>query len=1186
MVRRGGIVLILVSGILTVMALLGAMLVRAAGLSAVIGEARSAGVGAELLAENGLHYAAARLLGEAGYPVLNRIADTRGDDWAYRDSWTRDLAVADNPSYSHGECWTDNAALAANGLDDDGDGQIDETDEVFGAYNPGEWSAAGDTDRNGKFSAWSGRLRGSDGPFSGLFSLKVAPSAALYPLNHGVPEIDGASLVTIPAGLGLKRLGDNLGAILLTAANGVAVPHDAIGRWDVPGAGGAGEPIRSSRLGTHLLENRPPGGYATIQQVDDTLASLGYTQAERNLVLPFLELGTGHFIGDAGRPVDPLVGEDSLPLPQISLFGTPCEILEANWLYASLPTSPLLYATHGLCMNATNPPPPAPPSPTPASVIPRYARAPVRPYLSGGDFDEDGSAPPDPDDAGIDKVMIYPDEARRLALWAVDFRETPQRHSWRALRESLFARARLDSADPLFLVPGAGNDDIDPLVAGGFVDAAWAWSYAKTELAFHAISRDVPAIDALFSARLSGGLPFAAPRPAEYPSFPRPFSGILHGHYLTDVPRPASSSPATAWAAWSNDLAPYNSEAMSAWGYAYQPLPLTLAPPDNFTIESLARTERGVARSRGSLTTFSRLEFASQEDFENLASWTLAGRGAWTWRMHDLRVIEPDPADVEAARRPLVTWAGRAYPGVQTGPNYTSRWLDLSDTQWWGTSDRYMEDIWKGSVGLADLASGPMSAYLYFPFIPDWTSRPGAEGNPETEFTSEGNPFVFPVDPATFAATAEGVSFNCPGMLLPWTPPNSFLLPSPPALLGDFSIEMFDRTTTTGNLLKIEKLVDNNEPAKQITLDRKAAYRAINLGGGPVWTHGIEYTAVFRGEASTHQYKWSLQSQMWQAGGGVSTPPDHVLKAVAFIPDYLVRDQNHIVITVGKDNIWGSDAPVGMDPEFLGMPPAPLLGRPPMNDSNTSPALPSGETEDVKLRPGVGGDGKESLVLRLYVNGLYSAYPDENGVLHDALGADGGPAWRDYAPNYRGNTAPRCFRNQAHRPLRFPSNKSLIVAGDEIRFHDKVLPLSTGNLANPGVKDLYGAGRYVVPGAVAGDTVFRSPVYAFNGGPRKLLDACAAMIPGERNTLGNDRIGIRVKIQPCDGAGAPVGSPILAGEVEELLDLRGMGLLEAFQYEIEFYNKSGSLDPLYETPLFESLWIAVGRTAPRWSSWD
>ena len=143
------------------------------------------------------------------------------------------------------------------------------------------------------------------------------------------------------------------------------------------------------------------------------------------------------------------------------------------------------------------------------------------------------------------------------------------------------------------------------------------------------------------------------------------------------------------------------------------------------------------------------------------------------------------------------------------------------------------------------------------------------------------------------------------------------------------------------------------------------------------------------------------------------------------------------------------------------------------------------------------------------------------------------------------------------------------------------------------MKALYGLGRFVQPGAAGNplNPVFKSPAYLFSV-PTTLRSACAAMVPGEKDSLGNDRVGIKMKIQPCDLSGGAMGSAIPVGEVDSLLDLSELGEFgpgrpaAGFQYVIEFYEKNGG-GPLYQTPFFESIWFALEpKRAPAWTVWE
>lgn len=156
-----GIVLILVAGLVAVISLLAVLLVQAGRVSKGWSKARSLRGDAALLALDGLEYATARLRqASEAVSVASRTAANACDDWTFRDNalaWRGgiSLAASTGPSYLRGEPWTD-------------------TGIAPGIFEPGveAWIEA---DGDGRFSAYSGRLRGGE-PFSRRFSLRVRTS--------------------------------------------------------------------------------------------------------------------------------------------------------------------------------------------------------------------------------------------------------------------------------------------------------------------------------------------------------------------------------------------------------------------------------------------------------------------------------------------------------------------------------------------------------------------------------------------------------------------------------------------------------------------------------------------------------------------------------------------------------------------------------------------------------------------------------------------------------------------------------------------------------------------------------------------------------------------------------------------------------------------------------------------------
>ncbi len=248
-------------------------------------------------AESGLEYAAARLREKAGYPVLPRLPGNRSDDWSFRDGPIVPAARAQNPSWARGE----------------------------GIPGAGSWT---DLDGDGRFSAWSGRLRGGEAPFADRFSLKVDSTGGKIPVNTWTPSgriLDGAAL---------QGLLDNLGARLLPDGHPRRFSHVAPG---------TSTEIPSSHLGNDLFRVMPAGGYADPSDIAAALAGLAlpgggpsYPAGPDGLplgfaqILPHITCAPGSALSaqfdDRGAPLAP-----SATAPAIELATASREVLEAVW---------------------------------------------------------------------------------------------------------------------------------------------------------------------------------------------------------------------------------------------------------------------------------------------------------------------------------------------------------------------------------------------------------------------------------------------------------------------------------------------------------------------------------------------------------------------------------------------------------------------------------------------------------------------------------------------------------------------------------------------------------------------------------------------------------------------------------------------------------------------------------------
>lgn len=427
-----GVALVLAAGILTLLAVLAAGFGAAARFA---GDSISARIGARqagLAAASGMDYAAARLVRE-GYPSYAASLQNRGDDWTAREPRGTPLEAMRNPSYSHGEPWRDSQNLPFDGLDNDGDGEIDEPGEGIGLYNGSEsWL---DLDGDGRFTAWSGRLRGGDLPFP-TFSLRIEADGGKIPLNAGHLDVPFHDDATIPFHRGLTHALNNLGALLLPSG------HPRLRQIAT-----SGQPIAYSFFGDDILSVRPPGGFRDERGLAAALSGLGggswYPPDASGLPaglkesLPYLDLGTPTASPQFGPPA---AADDTLtPRAAVELAVAPQVVIESLWRYLGGPP------------DLTGWEPGAFPT-----LDPRTGNAVA--YGSG-------------------RVLLFPDEARDLAKAVVAQRNAQMPHlSWNAFYGQILANASL-------LFPNA----IDP---SAYPVAASRRSQAKADLAFLSMTPD------------------------------------------------------------------------------------------------------------------------------------------------------------------------------------------------------------------------------------------------------------------------------------------------------------------------------------------------------------------------------------------------------------------------------------------------------------------------------------------------------------------------------------------------------------------------------------------------------------------------------------------------------------------------------------------------------------------------
>lgn len=280
-----GIVLILVTGLLALLAFLAAALAQGGRFSAAWSAVETPAGRARRAAESALEYAAARLWADARSIAGSGKAPSAANRCDDRVPRGNEPPVTPphrlkNPSYARGDGWKDQ--------DNDG------------AFDPGEAiQTGGDLDGDGRFDAWSGRLRGGSRD-SGRFSLVIRCADALVSVNGGEigsptddHDLDGvlngdpasgyAAAVpaaahrdpAYPGNVHLVNLLDNLGAVLDLSIEQTGVLYHA-------GAPQLGAD-ETSPLGTLAVSNRPKGGYASLEPLRAALPPADFEK-----VAPFL----------------------------------------------------------------------------------------------------------------------------------------------------------------------------------------------------------------------------------------------------------------------------------------------------------------------------------------------------------------------------------------------------------------------------------------------------------------------------------------------------------------------------------------------------------------------------------------------------------------------------------------------------------------------------------------------------------------------------------------------------------------------------------------------------------------------------------------------------------------------------------------------------------------------------------
>ncbi|MBI4231497.1 MAG: hypothetical protein HY608_11720, partial [Planctomycetes bacterium] len=290
-----GIVLLLVTGIVTLLALLAVLFVVTTRSVSIMARTTLEGARAHLLSRAGVEYAAARLGRSLSIPAAPTAAN-RTDDWTFRDDPRLPLGACHNPSYAHGELFLDGGTL---------DGRYTPPPSPDG-FDP----ALHDRDGSGFHSAWTGRLRGTYAPFGDTFTLRIRDANGRIDLN--LPDDAGPA----PGPGRFGRVMDQLG-VAIAAADGVPDP-----------IAGRGADIAARRAAL------PGGRFTRIEEMIGPPPG-GLTDAEWAAVRPYVAVGapvdpdvvsplwdaSGQLPGvqDPGRPPDTLASAE--PAAQEALFG-------------------------------------------------------------------------------------------------------------------------------------------------------------------------------------------------------------------------------------------------------------------------------------------------------------------------------------------------------------------------------------------------------------------------------------------------------------------------------------------------------------------------------------------------------------------------------------------------------------------------------------------------------------------------------------------------------------------------------------------------------------------------------------------------------------------------------------------------------------------------------------------------
>lgn len=1191
--RRRGIALILASGIVAVLFLASAATLQLGRIVRTAAGARAEAGRSRLVAESGIHYAASRLTDDPGYPLSILAPPTlanRADDWMFRDGVGEPLEGAHNVSYSHGEPWND-----------DGDG-LREAHEA----------PAIDLDGDGRFSAASGRLRTGDS--SATFALKVVSTGALYPVNA-------------PADRWLMRFGDNLGSVLF--ADG-----QAPGRFDKPyvASGKTGEAIRVSHLGAHLvgedwnrsgsLEDppeedadgdgfpdtcRPQEGYRNPAEIRKVLVDQGYSGAAADRIVRYMDLG----------PYDP-ADPESIPFPftpatpVVELANAPPEILQALLLYVA--HQPDFGDAVNLGLNIDYP-------------------------RTGGQLMYSNN---------LTHIMLYPEEAAKVAQWFLAFRSTPSRSSWRAFREALWTAARPDHAsfpnpDPLF----AG--DIAPLAAAP--RAAWAWSRAKADAVYAALSPEV-------SLNPQSGLTWGMePYPPE-PDGMKRLAETIRTDFCLSPRYPVFPVPGFTRSPYRrNDV---NEEQCPRH-------PGTLAPATRFSVESLGSSGHASDSVRATLRTAERLEFTRQESFEadfigDLPAASLGitvvdvdpsnrngRRSEVDYDVRDLTVLPYPPA-------PPVLVIPRSSRGLVSSPGFNPN----------GVAAGMLGGLQGGALGLTARSNDIQGSRLYFPIEED-----DVKTTPESEWYSDpacsppgfdladpllgGSP-VSAYSPWAARLTLDGGDDGSQFPSFDFFPLSKNPLAdsdgdgNPDEEMRSFSAEFWDygiRNETVFDLLAdaCKPAVDETDQQEKDDNDIRLKVvkgADVDPAGQALVTYDVDFTAP--GSSKIRQ----------NPPVGMQIPPPlpnkgaYDMHFTVTIPridlggplpddDYYVGNQNHVVIAVEIVNRPSPEDANGNGVLDPGEDRQDTNGNGIIDageDPNGHNMLDTGEDVDGDCHldhdetsggVDVDGDGK----LDREEDGVWTAfdstlYPADgvlqrnidvivsfhvNGRLFEAEKAAGNPpvipaewrgSWSDSFQTYKSQTRGGWLKTGRRYPsypytatkmVPYRKTKNLFCTADDLRFYADIsgLPGHGGSaiLTEEDVRHRYALGRFFLPGdGVEARTTptYASPKYVFTK-PVRVRSAGWTGTPAG-DPLGTERIRMETVFRTYNAVGG-LKEELPMSDTTLATDLSGLKKAWGIGYKVRFIN-TGDDTALYHTPLFEGLWVMIqggGRT-PKWLGWE